>query len=102
MTVAITRPDATASNGSTTIGGGAASRHAALNDNSDATYVDLPGPYNPATIQMAEPVLPAGSKLKRYTIRARIGVGSFASDPGIFTWALFDNATGKRFGFQNV
>lgn len=48
MTVVTTRPDATVANGSSTVTG-AASRHAALNDDSDSSYVTLPALASGAT-----------------------------------------------------
>jgi hypothetical protein len=41
MSLTTLRPTSTAANGSSTIGGGAGSRHAALTDDSDSTNVDF-------------------------------------------------------------
>lgn len=45
MSVTTIRPTSTLANGTSTIGGGAASRHAALSDDDDAKYVDITGGF---------------------------------------------------------
>lgn len=72
MAVAILVPNGTLSTGGVTIGGGAASVHAALSDSSDATYVDFNtrnslGPY----LQFGTFTLPAGAKVTAVTIKVR-------------------------------
>lgn len=71
MTVVTTRPDATVANGSSTVTG-AASRHAALNDDSDSSYVTLPAGGSPVQIGFGEPSIPGGAIYGGATIRARL------------------------------
>ncbi len=91
MTVLTTRPDATATAGSTTIGGGAATRHAALNDNSDSTYISGGIFATPSDIGFVEPTIPTGGTVKRVTLRARVAkVGTGQSS---LYWAIKDGTT---------
>lgn len=70
MTVVTTRADATvAAFGLSATG--AASRHAALSDDSDISYIN--GAYDDvATLGFAEPSIPAGGRVKTIVIRMRI------------------------------
>lgn len=84
MSTTTLRPNATVANGTSTIGGGAASRHAALSDNSDTTYVDVAGNVLANTamsIGFAEPSLTAGSVILAgyLRIRAKAASGTSAS-----------------------
>lgn len=89
MTVVTTRPDATVANGGSTIGGGAGSRHAALSDDSDSTYVDTAGGMQHMQIGFAEPSIPAGGVLKSLAVRARIGRHGSPSGPSHAVIAAF-------------
>lgn len=71
MTVVTTHPDATVANGSSTVTG-AASRHAALSDDSDSSYVTLPASGTEAQIGFAEPSIPSGAIYKGRVFRARV------------------------------
>ena len=66
MTVVTTRPDATVDAGSSTVTG-AASRHAALSDDSDSSYVA----GDSWTVGLAEPSIPAGAVLYSVTVGIR-------------------------------
>lgn len=81
MTVVTTRPDATVANGSSTVTG-AASRHAALNDDSDSSYVTLPAGGSAAKIGFAEPSIPAGALYLGRTLRVRLA--NVSSTAGFF------------------
>lgn len=63
MTVSILRPTSTVRNGTSTIGGGAASRHAAVSDDSDTTYVDITGAWPSTTTDFGFtlPSVPSGA-----------------------------------------
>lgn len=63
MSVTTIRPDSTIADGTSTIGGGAGSRHAALSDDSTATYVDVTGGsfFASMTLGFPDPGLPAGA-----------------------------------------
>ena len=59
MSISTLRPSSTIANGSSSIGGGAGSRHAALNDDSDTTYVDVTGGsfFSPFSVGFTDPGL---------------------------------------------
>jgi hypothetical protein len=70
MSKATTRPDATISNNWTVTG--AATAHAALADNSDASYLQFPSGLGASVwLGFAEPVIPAGAVIKSDQIRSR-------------------------------
>lgn len=105
MTVVTTRPDATNANGGSTVTG-AATRHAALADSSDSSYVTLPNGGGAVSIGFADPTIPAGAILNYYFLRARVAKtgsdafleapvpsGGFPLYPGsvLVTWASAAN-----------
>ena len=69
MATVTTRPDETVIAGGTLVG--AATRHAALSDDSDASYVDADGTSSP-TLGFVEPTIPSGAVLIRMTLRVRV------------------------------
>ena len=71
MTVVTTRPNAT--DDAATSVTGAATTHAALSDDSDASYADLSTIWYGDTmvVQLAEPSIPAGAAVKQYVLRIR-------------------------------
>lgn len=105
MTLVTTRPDATVQNGTgSTIGGGAGSRHAALNDDSDATYVQLAvanlvpangDSTNEVIIGFAEPSIPGTARLLATVTRMRAAVPGSGSDQGTFRVRRFVTTTEK-------
>lgn len=86
MTVVPTRPTGSSVSASTNVGaaqGGAASRHAALADNDDATYVDIPPRVkdgasvanrkkNTLTLTFGAPSPPSGAKLKEIFVQLKV------------------------------
>lgn len=70
MSTVVTRPNATVANGDGTPSAG--TRHGCLSDNSDSTYVTVDG-TTPMKIGFAEPVIPAGARVKAVQLRARSG-----------------------------
>jgi len=70
VTVVTTRPNAT--DDAATSVTGAATTHAALSDDSDASYADLSGLFGDTmVVQLAEPSIPAGAAVKQYVLRIR-------------------------------
>lgn len=85
MATLTTRPDATVTSGSSTATG-AASRHAALSDDSDSSYVQMTGATD-TVIGFAEPSIPAGGVIKAVALRARIASpGGNASTNILASW----------------
>lgn len=70
MTVVTVRPDATVSSTGGTVTG-AASRHAATSDDSDSSYVTFTT-GDEFTLGFAEPSIPAGAVLSKFTARVRV------------------------------
>jgi hypothetical protein len=97
MPTVTVRPDATEYNGGTLVG--AATAHAALSDDSDASYVELTYADFGETVWLDFPALtlPGGARWKTYTLRARArasgsGRQAFlgAGEPGsAVTFAVF-------------
>lgn len=74
MTLVSLRPSATVSNtGALT---GAASAHAALSDNSDASYVTF-DPAEEAVVDLGDLTLPGGAVVKTATVKVRYSDGTF-------------------------
>lgn len=69
MTVVVLRPNGTTSNTATLVG--AATAHAALSDDSDASYLDFVG-GNLAELTVGDVTLPAGAVMKSVQARARL------------------------------
>jgi hypothetical protein len=90
MSVVTGRPNVTLDSGGT-IQGGAGSRHAALADDTDSTYVRLDGV--PFTVGFAEPTIPAGAIMLEWAIRMRtrkVGSGKRSAE---FRWTDSDTST---------
>ena len=97
MTVVTTRPNATvASSGMTATG--AASRHAALNDDSDSSYVTS-AVTEYFTLGFAEPTIPAGGLVKAVALRQRCKRGNTASafTPPVITFYVLPDNTDSTF-----
>lgn len=92
MTVVTTRPNATISSSGFSATG-AASRHAALNDDSDSSYVTS-AVTEYFTLGFAEPTIPAGGLVKAVALRHRCKKGGIgAGTPPVITfYVLPDNA----------
>ena len=75
MSLAVLRPNGTVSNSGTIVG--AASAHAALSDNSDASYINFTAGQS-AEVNLSDFVLPSGAVIKHVSVRARLD-GSPAS-----------------------
>jgi hypothetical protein len=76
MTTTTFRPDSTVSAGATTLTG-AASRHAALSDDSDASWMSMGATDTSARFTFDATAIPAGSRLKQWQPRVRVeGEGS--------------------------
>lgn len=72
MSLTTVRPSSTITNGTSTIGGGAGSRHAALSDDSDTTYVDVSGAFSAAMVLgFTPPSLTSGSVVKYVLLRVK-------------------------------
>ena len=74
MTLSLLRPSATVSSTGTVVG---ASAHAALSDDSDATYVVL-DPGEQVTVNLGDFALPAGAWLKSIRLSCRVAVDGTA------------------------
>lgn len=74
MTVSTLRPTSTVKNGTSSIGGGAGSRHAAVSDDSDSTYVDITGAFPNTTtgFGFTLPSPPSGAVIHAAVPRARV------------------------------
>ena len=97
MTVVTTRPNATvASSGMTATG--AAARHAALNDDSDSSYVTS-AVTEYFTLGFAEPTIPAGGLVKAVALRQRCKRGNTASafTPPVITFYVLPDNTDSTF-----
>lgn len=95
MTVSTLRPDATTLNtGAIT---GAASVHAALSDNSDASYVDFDN-FEGCQVGLADLTLPAGALIKVAAVRLRTATVAFTPRVGVD----FPTGTGLVFGTSLV
>lgn len=90
MTVVVTRPDATVANGASSLTG-AASRHAALSDDSDASYVSDPTEASRLKLGLVEPTIPAGAIVKSYGLRVRTALAAAGGLRTITMW-LYDSA----------
>lgn len=75
MTVVTIRPDSTTASSGTSLTG-AASIHAALNDDSDSSYVVTAADTNYYKVGFDNPTLPAGALLTRISLRLRCAVNS--------------------------
>lgn len=96
MAVVTTRPNATvASSGMTATG--AASRHAALNDDSDSSYVTS-AVTEYFTLGFAEPTIPAGGLVKAVALRQRCKKGGTgAGTPPVITFYVLPDNTDSTF-----
>src|SRR5690242_6286437 len=80
------RPTSTVTNGSSSIGGGAGSRHAALSDDSDTTYVDLTGNFLAGTSTVfgfSDPGLDPDAIVLSAVARVKAKVASGTSTVGL-------------------
>lgn len=99
MTTVTLRPDSTLGSSGTSLTG-AATVHAATNDNSDSTYVGINDGY--ITVGFATTTLPAGAQVRSVTAYARIFVTNFTggimnvswgtSSAQFATWSSISNA----------
>lgn len=79
MTVSTLRPSSTVSNDGVAVNG-AASAHAALNDNSDSSYLDSFGTTDDVTLGLDDLSLPAGAVIKELAARIRTALSSAGSN----------------------
>ena len=87
MTVVTTRPNATVAN-SGFAATGAASRHAALNDDSDSSYITgVTG--DSLTLGFAEPTIPAGGLVKAIYLRLRVAKSGAVNQSAKFTALIY-------------
>jgi hypothetical protein len=92
MTVSTLRPDGTVSTTGTPGVTGAASIHAALSDDSDASYVNFGtdiSPHDDAVVSLGDFTLPAGAVIKSFSLRVRLSSPSGGGGGGnlTFHWA---------------
>lgn len=97
LSVVTIRPNSTAQNGSWSVVG-AASAHAALSDNSDASYVQLLGlcriDSQVLRVGFPTPSVPAGAKVYSVTLRRRVQSAAVVADvPLCFHWFRCSNGT---------
>ena len=97
MSVTTIRPTSTTANGTSTIGGGAGSRHAALSDDSATTYVDVTGGfYDAVSLGFTDPA-PSGTILAAIARMEASAEGGFlpAIAAGMLVAAGGDAAAGS-------
>jgi hypothetical protein len=83
MSVVTVRPDTDVAAGDSTIHGGSPTRHAALSDNSDSTYVEITG-INEMDVRFPTASLPSGAVMIGLVLRARIAKALAAAIGQIF------------------
>lgn len=92
MTVSTLRPASTSSNSGVAVNG-AASAHAALNDNSDSSYLDSFGSTDKINLTLDDLTLPSGAVIKDVAARVRAALSSAGSNEIIVSCGNAENTS---------